>query len=647
MTLFKEHTPIFQQWEIELGLHKKASVKISSETQLGDESDKWQTEVASSASSELPYLSDYAVNVVLDKVDQDSNSAYGNLDIKNKFDAPNLNKDDRSVRVPIIVDNKHLKPLDLMSIDGKMYPLSEARLKQALFRPEIAELSDRQPSRDRYIGYQSAPPYGGGTGGFSYGGDGGMGKYAGILESIHIEESDKKELAIKLASDPAYENIFNKNPAFASCIDKIASYEEPQEIPDVTCIRFDKLNTREVMVKWATAGNFQPQSHLLSTVDAAKLAGEGESSDQIFALEPGGSLSATTNSVQKNTLDQDEVKEITEFGEFNVQDTQDRDLLGWVIPLITFDGVAVPSYIFTNGSVWALQDRISGSRVGQGSNLPSHLPQGMGMFYSADAGRVLGTLPLEVSHSEGDTFVCQDQLGNAVTLERLDVATIVKMEEGHYVIPASMKFLRLPEEFVDLKADGAAFNKSATADWTIVTKYAEDAYSIRGYITSNLPFEVHENLSRADAEFMLSTAGFDGTEVLKTAEKVVKLADGTVLEFGHKKVAAVSPFIKIAAQMRDLFKGVDTIKLASAFTDEETVDKLLSLGVLNSDNVAKFSDYLPEFEKVEQKLAELLFGIRCGLSPVEEEHAQLAMGHIGKLIQGLKSLKEKTSLQNK
>jgi hypothetical protein len=96
-----------------------------------------------------------------------------------------------------------------------------------------------------------------------------------------------------------------------------------------------------------------------------------------------------------------------------------------------------------------------------------------------------------------------------------------------------------------------------------------------------------------------------------------------------------------------LKREVDVVKLASAFSDEETIDKILSLGVLNSDNISKFSDYLPGFEEVEQKLAELLFGIRCGLSPVAEEHAQLAMSHIGKLIEGLRSLKEKTTLQAK
>ena len=644
MDIFKDNKPTFHQWELELGLHKKANIKkTAEETTLGDVSDNWQTEVASSASSSLPYLADYSVNVMLDKVNQDSNSAYGNLEIKNKFDAPNLNKDDRSVRVPLIVEDKKLKPLDIMNIDGKMYPLSEAKLRQSLFRPEIAELSDRQPSKDRYIGYQSAPPYGGGQGGFSYGGDG---KFASILDKIHIDEKDKLELANKLASGN-YESIFAKNPAFAACIDKIASYQEEEEIEDVDCIRFDKLNKKEVLVKWASANNFQPKQVKLSTYEAAKFAGEGESSDQIFALEPGGSLTLTTNAVQKNTLDQDEVKEITEFGEYNVQDVEDRDLLGWVIPLITFDGVAVPSYLFTNGSVWAFQDRVSGSRVGQGSNLPSHLPQGLGIFYSTDSGKVLGTLPVEVSHSEGDTYVCQDQLGNQFSLEKLDIQTIVKMEEGHYAIPASMKFLRLPQEFTTLKEDGATFNKTATADLTVLTKHADDLYSLRGYLTHEIP---HEELTKGDVEFMLYTAGFDGSDLVKKAdkEKIVKIADGTPLSRRMEKMKKrLGKTASSHSSFLALKREVDVVKLASAFSDEETIDKILSLGVLNSDNISKFSDYLPGFEEVEQKLAELLFGIRCGLSPVQEEHASLAMNHIGKLIQGLRALKEKTSLQNK
>ncbi len=643
MTLFKEQRPSYYQWELELGSNKKAQ-KVAEETLLGDSSDKWQSEVASSAHSSLPYLSNYSVNVMLDKVDQDSNSAYGNLDIKNKFDAPNLNKDERSVRIPIIVENKHLKPFDLLNIDGKMNSLSESKLRQALFRPEIAELSDRKPAKDKYIGYQSSTPS-------SYGGHSGdSGKYASLLDNIHINEKDKNSVYEKLASDSSLEKAFLNNPSFAIAIDKIASYEKIEEESEVTCIRFDKLNTKEVLVKWASASNFDPQTIKLSTIQAAKFAGEGESADQIFALEPGGSLTLTTNSVKKDTLDQIEIKEVTEFGEYNVQSIDDEDLMGWVLPLITFDGVAVPSYLFTNGSVWAFQDKISGSRVGMGTNLPNNNPQGTGVFYSVDSGKVLATIPVEVSHVEGSTVICQDHIGNQIKLEKLDINTIVKTGEGTYAIPSTMKFLALPEEFISLKEDGATFNKNACVDWTILSKHAEDCYSLRGYLTFEVP---HEELSKDDVEFMLSTAGFDGKELTKQAEedKVIKLAEGTPLskrrERMNKRLGKDENLDKLAKHIRDLFSNVDVVKLASAFSDEETVDKILSLGMLNSDNISKYSNYLPDFEKTEQKLAELLFGIRCGLSPVKEENAKSAMCHIGKLIGGLRDLKEKQSLEDR
>lgn len=639
MSLFKQNKPNYSQWEVELGLHKRAT-KTAEETALSDNHDAWQSEIASSAYKEAPFLSEYSVNVLLDKVSPESNAAYGNLDIKNKFDAPHLNKDDKSVRVPIIVDNKHLKPLDLLNIEGKMFPFSESRLKEALFRPEIAELSDRTPSRDRYMGNQTSPPYGGGWGGFSYSGDG---KFASILDKVSITESDK--LAFYKA---ALENVTNSkvinNLALLDGLDKIASYEEPIEQTDVTCIQFDKLNKNQVLVKWASVNSYSPCKEVLSTFDAAKFAGEGESADQIFALEPGGSLTLTTNSVKKDTLDQDEIKAVTEFGEYNVQDVEDKDLMGWVLPLINFDGVAIPSYVFTNGSVWAYQDVISGSRVGQGSNLPSHIPQGTGLFYTVDAGRVLGTLPVDISHLEGNKVICQDHLGNQLTLEKLDIDTMVKLENNSYAIPNSMKFLRLPDDFTSLKQDGATFSKVASVKWSSITKHAEDSYAIRGFIAQEIPCE---DLTEKEAEFVLATAGLDH-EVVKTAKyKVAMHLPGGEKLCKPSTVKTASKEDSFVTKLKESFKIAEIFKLASTFSDEETVDKLLSLGVLNSDNIAKYSNYLPAFESVEQKLADLLFGVRCGLTPIKEENVKLAMGHMGRLIEGLRSLKEKQVSQGK
>lgn len=369
----------------------------------------------------------------------------------------------------------------------------------------------------------------------------------------------------------------------------------------------------------------------MSTYEAAKFAALGETSaDEIFSMEPNSSLTLNTNPVEKNTLDQEVAKDITWFCEARVQDVEDNDLLGWVLPVVSFDNVAIPSYLFTNGSCWAYQDKIAGSPVGQGVNLPKNKPSGTGVFYFVDSGKAICTIPFDVSHMQESIIMAQDHLGTALTLEILDVPTMIKLDENHYAIPSTANFMRLPDNFVSLKMEGATFSKTASTRWTEIRRH-EDEYSIRGYCTENIP---HENLNIKEAAFILDTAGFNGDDLVKKAAKqIVRIPGGTQL--------------KIAQKRTPTSLKVDTLKLASVFSDEDTVDKLLSLSVLNSDNISKYKDYLPSFEDVENKLAELLFAIRCGLSTVPEENAKLALGHISKLIKGLRDLKERDSLSEK
>jgi hypothetical protein len=221
---------------------------------------------------------------------------------------------------------------------------------------------------------------------------------------------------------------------------------------------------------------------------------------------------------------------------------------------------------------------------------------------------------------------------------------MVKLDENSYAIPNTMKFLRLPDDFTSLKQDGATFSKVASVKWSSLTKHEEDCYSVRGFIAEEIPCE---DLTKKEAEFVLATAGFD-PDLVKTAKYKVALH----LPGGEKlckpsTVKTASKEDSFVTKLKESFKIAEIFKLASTFSDEETVDKLLSLGVLNSDNIAKYSNYLPAFESVEQKLADLLFGVRCGLTPIKEENVKLAMGHMGRLIEGLRSLKEKQVSQGK
>ena len=72
--------------------------------------------------------------------------------------------------------------------------------------------------------------------------------------------------------------------------------------------------------------------------------------------------------------------------------------------------------------------------------------------------------------------------------------------------------------------------------------------------------------------------------------------------------------------------------------DPTAVDKILSVGFINSENVTIFASYVPEFEAVIRKLAELLVATRMGLNSVDEGALQRSMVHLDKVVAGLKTL---------
>ena len=72
--------------------------------------------------------------------------------------------------------------------------------------------------------------------------------------------------------------------------------------------------------------------------------------------------------------------------------------------------------------------------------------------------------------------------------------------------------------------------------------------------------------------------------------------------------------------------------------DPTAVDKVLSVGFINPENISIFAGYIPEFESVIRKLAELLVATRMGLHTVDEGALQRAMVHLDKVVAGLKTL---------
>ena len=83
----------------------------------------------------------------------------------------------------------------------------------------------------------------------------------------------------------------------------------------------------------------------------------------------------------------------------------------------------------------------------------------------------------------------------------------------------------------------------------------------------------------------------------------------------------------------------DLVKEASALSDQEAVDVVLSLNFINENSLGNYIDGLSEMKKVAGKLAELLVASRMGLAEVEEGAVKKSMEGLNEVISGLEDVK--------
>jgi hypothetical protein len=168
------------------------------EEALSDDPNQWSTEVMQALYKQFPAASDFAPMVTMEKVDGERGYGFGSLELANQTEiqhgadpaglqAAGVQK----VKVPVIIKDKKLQPLDLMvTADNKLLPLTEMRLRQAIFRPQAFDITGRGPGDMSLIG-QLYPPY---RQNYGFGGGGatmsvGMGKEGSALEEYLEKEA--------------------------------------------------------------------------------------------------------------------------------------------------------------------------------------------------------------------------------------------------------------------------------------------------------------------------------------------------------------------------------------------------------------------------------------------------------------------------
>jgi hypothetical protein len=166
--------------------------KVAAEVALSEDPNGWPNEIVQELYKQVPYVADFDPNVVLDRVDAERGFGFGHIEISNKTAMQQGAGPDaleaagvRHARIPIIIRDRKLAPFDvIVTSDSKMLPLTEARLRQAIFRPQAFDMTGKQPGDQSMVG-QLYPPQRGymGMGGL---GAGEMGKMGGVKQALNV-----------------------------------------------------------------------------------------------------------------------------------------------------------------------------------------------------------------------------------------------------------------------------------------------------------------------------------------------------------------------------------------------------------------------------------------------------------------------------
>jgi hypothetical protein len=633
-------------------------------SRVSEQPENWPMELNSELFKQLPFLSDYDVNVNLDRVDPGRGFAFGYADVANKTERPEVEHQEMGIphiRIPLIVIERSVKPFSVFLDGEKVLPLTEERIRELLFNPATFDISTALP-RDPSLVEATMPPQRSGIG---MGGEYKMASAQPLLMAIAptLRQSDVDAFIEKLAADPYLVAGFRHSGIQEVLVEalentKRASAEERMfavaESIEPTVVSLTKLPGGEFLVKSAANTAFAPdkaaKGQVIPEAEAAEAIGPGNAQ----AMQPGQTATMTADPVEDvEPPEPSKAKVVEEYGQYKVEDALGNSLLGHVFPqTLAWDGLFTPqaTALFTNGSAYAYQDTVAGELVGKGTNLPDDEPRGDGCFYFVEGGDAIATQPLTIgSASAGPDgaarFMATDSFGNPLVLSQTEgLKEPMRIDGNEFAIPDSWKFMRLNNQTEVATAPETMSKVSAVQAYeNEVELFYNGGYQLRGGCgLDKLARDFRFDLDPVGAEFMLGLLGVDGhTAKAKVAEArkkgCVKLAHlKTITLLGERFQEAekrASVFLRDVPDLRQ-----DLIKEAASLEDENTVDKILALNFINPENLETFISYIPELEVTSERLAEMLLFSYIGMKELPEGALSRCMNALEEVTVGLKGI---------
>ncbi len=649
--------------------------KVAADTQLPEDPSVWPNEILQQLFKEAPYVSDFSPHIVMDKVDAERAYGFGHVEISSKTQmqpeevtgGSRAAAGIKTARVPIIIRDGNLSPFDVMiTEDGKTMPLTEQRLRQAIFRPQAFDVTSRLPGDQGIIG-QLYPPIrqnaGSGGGVTMTVGTGGE-KIGSVLDQVlpTIHARDYTNFFNELKDEKIKAAYLINAPATAPALSKLGQYtprareKRAHLLPSLLkadvaqvskthegyAIKTANRSFWEPVVTYADRGEvcrrFGAKVALAADISGSvTVDGEGEPPPE-GEVEPG------------KVPPEAQPELIKDFGIYKVKDDQGRDLIGYVFPnLLDVDGKPMPMALFTNGSQSAVQAEIAGVRVGDAVPMHDSDMRGHGAFYVMGEDGAYATMPMDIDASlnnEGSaSFMATTMEGSQMEVSMQPNVDQIMTVDNQMLIPEHYHWMSLENsEPVVLQSspDEAAAEKQAsvTRGRVEIRGASHNEFHLDGMPLDKLASKHKEYLSYDDALFLLAGIGvplWEAQQKLAEAssgyEPKVVYSTRQIFTAANQLEEAKTAGRKYVESMPDLQRIL--VKEAAVIPDPVAVDTVLSLGFINPENVMSFVGSMPQIENAQQRMCEMLVATRLGLRDVPGTALERAIRSTEEVLDGL------------
>lgn len=657
-----------------LRFEPSAVTEKAASAQLDEDPEVWPRQILTELFRTTPEICDYTPRVSMMKVDEEQGYGIGVVIVENTTGSALATTQPSSapkrVLIPVVIKGHLLCPLDvLMMRSGKMAPLNGHTLREALFRPETFELTTEDWGETSlysqfYPPGRSSTESGSGSAGSMGGGSHSLGpgmKFS-MLEALKpMLLGPDIDAVTKIAQSP--EIGLRPGSAFFGALQLLAEAEKTAvrdatgilkqamaQPPEVLQLGWDD-NRGQYWVKQASRRSFMPaRTEFLTRGEVLKIAGP----EAVSKIDTEGTITiASARDTASFSTDGEPSWEVVQKpGIYRVKTVHGKEQIGWVIPqLIDLDGDVVPMAVFTNGASAMVQDQIVGVMSSKVSpvDLPSGPVKGTGVFYASGPDGVQATVPVQVLGSaEGRdgalVHLVKSLTGEEAKVRRVDKLRSIVAAKGDFHVPATAKFLPLDDESLVALASSPDIAKTSSLEVSPrIELYAatDDEVSLRFTAMPKLANHSPTRMSHDEAAWTLCLAGADS----KTAYDIVgHAARGNAVEFrgqdirlAHEMAASLRKTAAAQSQeVRSLRRSL--VKEAATLPDAMTVDAVLSLGFVNSENVRTYISAIPYLQKCLSKICELVLGGRLGLTEIPEHAAARSARALDEVIQGLRAL---------